>query len=161
MAELMGTVMAGPQRPTEQATRRGPPSRANLPQITASAQTERCPFRPSDAAFTLDFELSVSAALSQLALTELTSAPVVDDNHVLVGLVTTSALLLLSDDDEADVEDAMAMSVVSAVEGATVAEVARLLAEHGLERLPITDAAGHLVGVVTALDLLEWFSARL
>lgn len=154
-------VMATPHRPSAQATQRGPASRANLPQLRAAAQTERCPFRPTDVAFTLDFELPVASALSQLALAELTSAPVVDDNHVLVGLVTTSALLLLSDDDEADVEDAMSMSIVRAVEGATVAEVARLLADHGLERLPITNAAGRLVGVVTALDLLEWFSARL
>ena len=132
-----------------------------MPQLSAAAQTERCPYQPSDVSITLDFELPVPDALAQLALTEMTSAPVVDDNHVLVGLVTTSALLLLSDDDEADVEDAMSMSVISAVEGATVAEVARLLADHGLARLPITDAAGHLVGVVTALDLLEWFASRL
>ena len=157
----MVDAMAAPQRPSQPATRRGPPSRANLPQLSAAAQTERCPYQPSDVSITLDFELPVPDALAQLALTEMTSAPVVDDNHVLVGLVTTSALLLLSDDDEADVEDAMSMSVISAVEGATVAEVARLLADHGLERLPITDSAGHLVGVVTALDLLEWFAARL
>lgn len=129
--------------------------------MQAAAHAQRCRHLLSEAVLTLDCELPVSVALAQLALVEVTSAPVVDDNHVLVGLVTTRALALLSDEDGAEVEDAMSTGVVSALEGTTVAEAVRLLADHGLDRLPVIDAEGRLVGVVTAMNLLGWLSARL
>lgn len=108
----------------------------------------------------LDSELSAAEALALLEAIDATSAPVVDDNQVLVGIVSASQLALLRDDPESEVEDAMSAHVVSATEGACVAEVARLLASQGLDRLPIVTSQGRLLGVVTAMDIVRWFAGR-
>lgn len=109
----------------------------------------------------LDSELSGAEALAQLDATDAMSAPVVDDNQVLVGVVQASQLALLRLDPDAEVEDAMSRVIMAATEGATIAEVAQLMASQQIDRLPIINREGRLLGVVTALDLVRWFAGKL
>lgn len=109
----------------------------------------------------LDSELSVAEALAQLEATDATSAPVVDDNQVLVGVVLASTLASLRDDPDAEVDDAMSTLVMAATDGATIAEIAHLLAIQEVDRLPIVTGQGRLLGVVTARDVVRWFAAHL
>lgn len=109
----------------------------------------------------LDSDLGSAQGLAALGSSGLTSAPVVDDNGVLVGVVSLTALARMREGDGFEVEDAMNTNVVTATQSATVAEVARLMAEHSLERVPVVTAGGHLVGVVTAMDVVRWLAERL
>ena len=55
------------------------------------------------------------------------------------------------------VEDVMSRPVTVASD-ATLAEVERILEERGFNALPVVDAKGRLVGVVTTMDLLKAFT---
>lgn len=53
------------------------------------------------------------------------------------------------------VQDVMTTDVVSVREDATFQEVARLLIGHGVSGMPVLDAAGRVVGVISEADLLH------
>lgn len=109
----------------------------------------------------LECDLEVSKGLELLDSAGLTSAPVVDDNGVLVGIVFLATLARLRQVAELEVEDAMITDVVCISRGATVADVARLMAQHHLERVPVVSEDGHLLGVVSAIDVVCWLVERL
>lgn len=116
----------------------------------------------------LDAELAATRAVELLALSGVTSAPVLDDNSVLIGVVSASALARLQHEaaridgfhvsDQLEVEDAMSTEVVTLPQHATVGEVARLMAERQLDQVPIVTDDGHLVGVLSASDLVRWLA---
>lgn len=109
----------------------------------------------------LECDLEVTKGLAQLDAAGITSAPVVDDNGVLVGVVFLATLARMREVEELEVEDAMITDLVTAAQGATVAEVARLMAKHGLERVPVVTSDGHLIGVISAMDVVRWLADRL
>ena len=109
----------------------------------------------------LECDLEASKGLALLDAAGVTSAPVVDDNGVLVGVVFLATLARLRESDELEVEDAMITDMVTAPQSARVSDVARLMATHGLERVPVVTDDGHLLGVVSAVDVVRWLAARL
>lgn len=123
---------------------------------------ELCSDLISEELHCLECDLEVSKGLEALDSYGVTSAPVVDDNGVLVGVVFLTTLARLRTDDELEVEDAMITDeLVTAPVLATVPEVARLMADHHLERLPVVTNDGHVIGVVSAMDVVRWLAARL
>lgn len=115
----------------------------------------------SEEAKCCECELSAAGALAMLAAGGLSSAPVVDDNGVLVGVVFATRLASLPHFEDVEVEDAMSTDVVTARIDATVAEVSRLMAHHNLDRIPLVMPDGRLVGVICAMDVVRWLSDRL
>jgi CBS domain-containing protein len=105
----------------------------------------------------LDSELSVNEALAVLDAARVTTAPVVDDNMVLVGVVSVCELHLAQSDRDAEVEDAMTMAVVAVSTRASVAEIALVMDQHNVENVPVVGTEGELLGMVTAMDLVRWF----
>jgi CBS-domain-containing membrane protein len=109
----------------------------------------------------------------------VSALPVVDGRHHVVGLVSEADLLLkeeLSPQlDEGPMlmskrrrierakaqgltaADVMTSPVVTVNELAAVAEAARLLHARGVKRLPVQNAVGRLVGIVSRSDLLKVF----
>jgi CBS domain-containing protein len=107
------------------------------------------------------------------------AAPVIDANEQVVGLVTNSDLvergglalrldLLVSMSPETferelatlaasgkTAADLMTSPAVTIRADATVLSAARLMAERRLKRLPVVDAAGRLLGMVSRVDLLR------
>lgn len=122
---------------------------------------DRCANLISEEVQTLECDLEAAKGLEVLDSAGLTSAPVVDDNGVLVGIVFLTALARLREEEEVEVEDAMITDVVYASRDASVAEVARLMARHHLERVPVVSDDGHLLGVVSAMDVVCWLADRL
>ncbi|MET8299525.1 CBS domain-containing protein [Streptomyces sp. NPDC005180] len=51
----------------------------------------------------------------------------------------------------------MSRPVVTVGADVGIADAARTMAKHGVERLPVVDAEQHLVGIVTRHDLLQIF----
>lgn len=139
------------------------PSRRERP---ADPGDELCVDLISEEAKCLECDLTAARGMAILAAAGLSSAPVVDDNGVLVGMVFATRLasfLRVEDvtDVEVEVEDAMMTEVVTAPSHATVAEVAKLMARHNLDRIPVVTHDGRLVGVICAMDLVRWLSDRL
>jgi CBS domain-containing protein len=111
----------------------------------------------------LDLDLGTSSALAVLGQRGETSGLVVDDNTVLLGVVDLSTLARLRDNgcDDFEVEDAMRTDLVTAAPSSTVAEVAQLMAQNNLDRLPIVTSNRRLVGVVEAMDVVRWLADQL
>jgi len=119
--------------------------------------TERCGDLVPRDTLVLDAELPVPAALELMQAAQVTSAPVIDDNHLLLGVTRVSSLTALAHEADAEVEDAVS-DTVAANEALTVPELAKLMATRDLDRVAVVNEAGLLLGVVTALDVVRWFS---
>jgi CBS-domain-containing membrane protein len=109
----------------------------------------------------------------------VSALPVVDDRHHVVGLVSEADLLLKEElspqigeapmlmrkrrrIERAKAQgltavDVMTSPVVTIREHAAVAEAARMLHARGVKRLPVENAVGRLVGIVSRSDLLKVF----
>ena len=63
------------------------------------------------------------------------------------------------DPDAVTVADTMARSLVSCAEDADIYDVLRRMRGNGVRRMPVIDARGHLLGIVTADDIIGALSA--
>jgi magnesium transporter len=78
---------------------------------------------------------------------------VVDRNDRLIGIVGLRELVVA--DPRATIESIMNRDVISAPVGADQEDVARLMTKYGLAALPVVDAEGRLVGVISYDDIVE------
>lgn len=119
----------------------------------------------------LDPELPVAVAVSLLVERHLSSAPVVDDAGVLIGIVRLQALQQLEgharalamrhpDVDDVVTEEALepALGVLTADE--PLANAAHMMSLHGVTELPVVEDDDTLLGVLTAADLLRYLAQR-
>ncbi len=74
----------------------------------------------------------------------------------MIGLVTQRDVLL-APDDQASVRTVMTLPdrIVTGMPDTTLDEARRILHEHRLEKLPLIDEQGHLVGLITAQDVIK------
>jgi CBS-domain-containing membrane protein len=114
-----------------------------------------------------------------MAVHKISALPVLDDDGHVVGLVSEADLLRKEEyQDEQDepswlerhhqwvargraaartAAGVMSAPVITVNPEATVPMAARLLARHGIKRLPVVDGHGRLVGIVSRADLLRLF----
>ncbi|MEU6985674.1 CBS domain-containing protein [Streptomyces sp. NPDC046324] len=92
----------------------------------------------------------------------ITAVPVVDEANRPVGVVSEADLLRRhSAKDGPSTAGAMMTSpVVVARPSWTAVEAARLMERHRVKRLPVVDAGGQLIGVLSRSDLLQLFLRR-
>jgi CBS-domain-containing membrane protein len=102
--------------------------------------------------------------------------PVVDDDHKVIGVVSEADMLtkealddepgvlagILHRKDQAKARgvtagDLMTATVVAVHPEDTVEHAARLMYDRRVKRLPVTDADGHLVGIISRADVLSVF----
>ena len=107
---------------------------------------------------TLGAEMNVSEALDALRLEApdaetIYHAYVIDDDRKLLGVVSLRVLILAS--PEQLINDIMVSSVISCDVNDDQEDVAKTVARYDLISLPITDASGALVGIVTHDDAMD------
>ncbi len=84
--------------------------------------------------------------------------PVVDENRVLLGIITNRDLRFVSpaDFETKLVRDMMTpMPLVTGKVGISNAEAAALLGKHKVEKLPLIDSDGRLAGLITVKDFVK------
>jgi IMP dehydrogenase len=84
--------------------------------------------------------------------------PVVDENRVLLGIITNRDLRFVSpaDFETKLVRDVMTpMPLITGKAGISNAEAASLLGRHKVEKLPLVDAKGRLAGLITVKDFVK------
>lgn len=111
----------------------------------------------SEAVDTIGQETSLLEASMFLERVSHTGAPVVDNNGRLVGLLTLRDIMKgrRGNQMHVPVRTYMSRQVVTAAPEMTVRELDDLLFEHDVGHVPVV-ADGHLVGLVTRGDILEY-----
>lgn len=106
--------------------------------------------------------VSPDATLEELDRTcghyRVSGLPVVDDNNVLVGIITNRDLRFIPSDQWDTMRVGQAMTPMPLITGSKniAREDARaLLAEHRIEKLPLVDEDGHLAGLITVKDFVK------
>ncbi|HEY9376211.1 MAG TPA: IMP dehydrogenase, partial [Jiangellaceae bacterium] len=88
----------------------------------------------------------------------ISGLPVVDDDQVLLGIVTNRDLRFVPFDryPELRVREVMTpMPLVTAPEGINADDAFALLAKHKIEKLPLVDPGGRLTGLITVKDFVK------
>ena len=99
---------------------------------------------------------TVSDALRLMAENHIGGIPVVDEENILVGIVTNRDVRFQTDLD-IRIEDAMtSKGLVTIRDNQTDREyVKKVLQEHKVEKLPVVDAKGKIVGLITYKDITK------
>ncbi len=84
---------------------------------------------------------------------KISGVPVVDENMVLLGIITNRDMRFITD-MSATIEEVMTKApLVTAKAGITLEEAAKVLQEHKIEKLPIIDENDILQGLITIKDI--------
>jgi CBS domain-containing protein len=108
----------------------------------------------------------------------VSALPVVDEDGVVIGIVSEGDLILKEDPDlegsgrfyesprrrldrskaaGLTATDVQSAPVVTVAPDAPIGEAARLMHDRQVKRLPVVDEAGHVLGIVSRSDLLKGF----
>ena len=103
---------------------------------------------------TIARENTVGDALDMMRENKIGGIPVVDENRYLVGIVTNRDLRFQKDMSRKIEEVMTSQNLVTNTEGENT-DVAEVLLSNKIENLPVVDAEGHLVGLITYKDLTK------
>ncbi len=102
---------------------------------------------------TLGPKQTVREALEIMAEYHISGLPITDPGGKLLGILTNRDLRFETELDKR-VEDAMTREgLVTTREGTTLDEAKSILHEHRIEKLPVVDDKGHLLGLITIKDI--------
>ncbi len=106
--------------------------------------------------YTIGRDATLAEAGAAMRQHEVGGLIVTGDRGRLVGLITQRDIFL-APDEQAPVSAVMTRpdALISAGPDVTVEEARALLYEHRLEKLPLIDDAGNLVGLITAQDVVK------
>ncbi len=103
---------------------------------------------------TIARENTVGDALDMMRENKIGGIPVVDENRMLVGIVTNRDLRFQKDMTRKIDEVMTSENLVTITEGENT-DVAEVLLSNKIEKLPVVDKEGHLVGLITYKDLTK------
>lgn len=102
---------------------------------------------------TLGPERPVREALELMSRYHISGVPITDADRKLVGILTNRDLRFEVDHDQ-PIRDVMtSQGLVTTGEGTTLAEAQAILHKHRIEKLPVVDADGVLIGLITIKDI--------
>jgi acetoin utilization protein AcuB len=109
---------------------------------------------------TLRPETDFKSALQLMQQHKIHHLPVLDSAERLVGIVAERDLLFAALrflGSSVDVDQVMHRDVVTAAPDMPVADAASLMVTHSIGGLPVVDASGNVVGVITESDIFRAF----
>ncbi|MCA1751568.1 MAG: IMP dehydrogenase [Cryomorphaceae bacterium] len=104
---------------------------------------------------TLNESAKVGDALQIMAEHSIGGIPVIDANRVLVGIVTNRDLRFEKDMVKPVSEVMTTENLVTAEAGTTLSQAETILQEYKIEKLPVIDKAGKLIGLITYRDIIK------
>jgi IMP dehydrogenase len=102
---------------------------------------------------TLSKDAFLSDAKRLMAEYRIGGIPVVDANKKLIGIVTNRDLRFEHDDKKSVADLMTSKSLVTAKENTTMDEAELILQENKIEKLPVVDEKGILIGLITYRDI--------
>ncbi len=105
--------------------------------------------------FTLSPDRPVAEALRIMAAYRVSGVPIVDEDGVLVGIITNRDLRFEKRRDIPVAELMTKENLVTAPVGTTLEQAKKILHKHRIEKLPIVDGKGRLKGLITVKDIVK------
>ncbi|MFP3317789.1 MAG: IMP dehydrogenase [Thermoplasmata archaeon] len=102
---------------------------------------------------TIGPENTVAEAIKLMEEKRIAGLPVVDKG-VLVGIITGRDVRFLKE-KEKKVNEIMTKNPVTGKENITIEEAMNIMQQHRIEKLPIVDNSGKLMGLITAKDIIK------
>lgn len=103
--------------------------------------------------FYLSAQHQVCDALELMERYRISGVPIVDEQHMLVGIITNRDIRF-EGDGEKYIGDVMTKkNLVTAHEGISMQEAEAILRKWKIEKLPLVDETGHLKGLITIKDI--------
>jgi IMP dehydrogenase len=102
---------------------------------------------------TLQPEASLREAVALMAKFRISGVPIVDAAGTLVGIITNRDLQFERELDRPIRAAMTSEHLITAPHGTTLDEAERILGKHRIEKLPVVDAAGKLIGLITVKDI--------
>ena len=104
---------------------------------------------------TLKTESTIGDALRLMKENRIGGIPIVDNNNKLAGILTNRDLRFETDPSK-KVSDVMTReNLVTAPEGTDLTKAKKILSQYKIEKLPVVNKAGELVGLITYRDILQ------
>jgi len=103
----------------------------------------------------LDGKAVVGDALRLMAEHHIGGIPVVDEKDMLVGIVTNRDLRFEKKMSRPVAEVMTSERIITAKPDTTMAQAEEILQEHKIEKLPVVDTTGKLVGLITYKDIIK------
>lgn len=97
----------------------------------------------------------VGDALNLMAEHKIGGIPVVSTNNVLVGIVTNRDLRFEKRLSKPVVEVMTREKIITTPPGTDLAQAEQILQEYKIEKLPVVDEAGTLIGLITYKDIIK------
>ena len=104
---------------------------------------------------TIGPEASINDALSLMKQFRIGGIPVTDDNGRLIGILTNRDLRFETNTSRPVKEVMTSENLITASKGTDLAKAKSILQEHKIEKLPVVDDAGILIGLITFKDILK------
>ncbi|HEY1348389.1 MAG TPA: CBS domain-containing protein [Ktedonobacteraceae bacterium] len=105
--------------------------------------------------YTISPQTSVQEVAQLLYRERISGVPVIDgQSDQLVGMVTEADVIRHIDRDDLQVSEIMTCQLVTVTENTPVSEIAALLTERRIKRVPVVQA-GRVVGIVSRADIVQ------
>lgn len=98
-------------------------------------------------------DASIRDALDLMERFHISGVPIVNEDNVLVGILTNRDIRFETDYSKPIRSRMTSKDLVTAAVGTTLKEAEETLAEHRIEKLPIVDKQGRLMGLITIKDI--------
>ena len=103
--------------------------------------------------FSLSKDHTLKDADDLMGAYRISGVPIVDDNNVLIGIITNRDLRFETDFTKKISESMTSENLVTAPEGTDLAKAQEILSRNKIEKLPIVDKDNHLKGLITIKDI--------
>ncbi len=103
---------------------------------------------------TLSKDAKVKEALHLMSEYGIGGIPIVDENKMLIGMVTNRDLRFETDMMR-PLSEIMITDLITTREGTTFAEATNILQKHKIEKLPVVNDKGQFVGLITYRDIMK------
>lgn len=104
---------------------------------------------------TLLKDATVADAKAMMAEFKIGGVPVINETKNLIGIITNRDLRFEKDNDRLIDEVMTKENLITATPDTTMVEAEAILQEHKIEKLPVLDAKGQLVGLITYRDITK------
>lgn len=104
---------------------------------------------------TLHENSTLQNALTIMKENKIGGIPIVDSVGKLTGILTNRDLRFQNDTSRSVKEVMTSENIITAEEGCTLGEAEKILQQHRIEKLPIVDKKGILIGLITYRDIIN------